>query len=188
MEKSTKYTIVLLAILAILLLFLSQTNPPPPATASYPPPSPALSLSPQPPRENQALELRLDLTPSCTYTDGQLAADGHALSGATADGSIITAPIRLSSGRHLISYDSGACHAALRIEVLPALCKDGASRACSNARGCAGSQECKAGVWLTCRVPAPVCAPNIKVPCPIDSCSWGTATCNSCGSGWSKCK
>jgi hypothetical protein len=188
MENTTKWTLVLLAILAILLAVLLQPGEPVSAPASPTAPAPTLTLSPDPLHENESAELRLLLPPSCAYSDGQLSMDGQAVPGAMVDGSTVLVSLRLVAGSHTFSFDNGPCRALLSMKVLPALCPDGTNRSCTNARACAGQQACKGGIWLSCRAPAPVCAPHVQVPCPLDSCTWGLATCNSCGSGWSKCR
>jgi len=192
MENCTRYTVVLFAILIALLLLMPKGGEPNDyksnSILSPPVPSPALSISPNPLHENETAEIRLDLPADCAYAAGQLSMDAKTLHASLGPGSLITVQVRVPMGSHLVSFESGACKAALQFDVLPQACPDGTTRACLDARGCNGIQSCRGGTWLSCRAPAPLCAPNTQVPCPLDGCHWGKATCDHCGSGWSTCR
>jgi hypothetical protein len=72
--------------------------------------------------------------------------------------------------------------------VQAAQCADGQIRPCGQSDGCPGTQTCVGGRWGYCAPPTRICQPGERVSCSSNSCSFGLAQCNACGTGWLECR
>lgn len=53
--------------------------------------------------------------------------------------------------------------------------------------GCPGNRTCGNGFYSDCVLPRKICVPGSQVGCSTDSCKFGYATCNPCGTGYGQC-
>lgn len=53
--------------------------------------------------------------------------------------------------------------------------------------GCTGKKYCVSGKFGECARELQVCQPGARLRCSLNSCSFGEAICNECGSGWGEC-
>lgn len=110
--------------------------------------------------------------------DGQQIASG----GARAE-----AEISPSAGSHALVAASGPCRDSVEFTAFEKQCEGGESQACI-VSGCGGSRQCLGGIWGQCVLPKKICKAGDRVGCSLDACSFGYATCNECGTGYSPCK
>ncbi|MDE1798134.1 MAG: hypothetical protein KGH63_01880, partial [Candidatus Micrarchaeota archaeon] len=54
--------------------------------------------------------------------------------------------------------------------------------------GCPGTQACENSRWGECAPLPPICQPGARVPCSSNTCAFGLAQCNACGTGWLECR
>lgn len=188
MEDWTKIVLALLLLMAAAFVIYPRENLPN-APAGPAKPDVRMELSPAQVHENQSVRARIVRTPECAG-EARLQLDGQALElSAADDGSTdVEADFQVAAGVHRLIFSQGDCRAAQTFEAKAPPCQEGAKRACSDTRGCEGRQVCQNGIWSACRVPPAVCSPGAQVPCMIDNCRWGLATCNSCGTAWSLCR
>ena len=111
------------------------------------------------------------------FVDGREIADG--------EGSIRKG-VALEKGRHEILAKNGKCSAMLQVAVSMRECGGNEMKGCVEG-GCNGTQECLGGKWGECAMPRRVCTPGTTTGCSVDSCRFGYATCNGCGTGFSEC-
>lgn len=94
--------------------------------------------------------------------------------------------LSLPAGNHLITVQNGNCSASATLEVVRKQCDDGAVVGCSK-DGCPGKKTCYGGIWGGCDLPQRKCTPGGKVACAYNSCSFGYATCDKCGTSLGPC-
>ena len=65
-------------------------------------------------------------------------------------------------------------------------CNNGQAQPCEIS-GCIGNQTCRNGFYSDCALPRKICVPFSKIGCSSDSCKFGYAICNPCGTGYGVC-
>lgn len=111
------------------------------------------------------------------YLDGQLLASGER----------VAQPVSAKAGRHRLLAQNAKCNASAQFETLARECAEGEKKACMK-DGCGGTALCENGRFSPCVLPPQACLPGQRVGCPLDGCSFGYRTCNSCGTGYGPCR
>lgn len=92
----------------------------------------------------------------------------------------------LPAGNHSITASGGNCSVSVPLQVIARECQDGQAQDCAR-NGCPGKRTCLEGSWSSCALPERKCAPGARIGCAYNSCSFGYATCDKCGSGFGPC-
>ncbi|MFA6489444.1 MAG: hypothetical protein WCT52_02075 [Candidatus Micrarchaeia archaeon] len=153
-------------------------------------------FSPSQPLQEEAGEIRL-IVESRLLLEGQdakfkaystcgnftISADGNEICEGTSGQEFSFA---LPAGNHSITASGGNCTVSVPVQVVRPECLDGEIKSCER-DGCAGKSTCFNGGWGGCVLPSKKCAPGTRIGCAYNSCSFGYATCDKCGTGFGPC-
>ncbi len=148
-----------------------------------------LAVSPSSPVQGQAVSVQAKMG-DCPRASVSLTLDGQPLSyDWSGDGSGISTSVSPAAGAHRLALQSAdaACQATASFEVLAVQCSAGASQDCPSG-ACGGTQDCINGRWDACTPRTRICRPGERVSCSSNTCSFGLAECNGCGTGWGECR
>lgn len=153
-------------------------------------PTRRLALSPPNPLSGQSVQMSAAMG-DCPRASAQLTLDGRPLSfDWSEDGSRISTQFSAASGTHRLELISSRpdCSEGLDVMVQAMQCTGRETARCVAAPGnCPGMKTCQDGRWSACSLSPNICRPGERVPCSSDSCKFGIAICDRCGTGWSPC-
>lgn len=98
-----------------------------------------------------------------------------------------SASLTAAMGMHNITAEGDGCEASRSVTVLERECSENETESCV-INGCDGYKPCVDGRFEECRKNRRVCKQGSRIGCPLNSCSFGYATCNECGTGYGPCE